>query len=960
MKRAVIVLLILLCLPLAAHAEATEDVRYYSLDKNALGAGSVRIEADRYELSDGTLTRGAYGYDGATAELSPGSTLWTDVSVEQAGWYQIALDYNLPQSSLDEVSLSLKINGKSPFYECRNIPLYAAWEDSPGEYPLDSFGNELVKTPRRVYRWLSVLLNSRSYELSRGLLFPFEAGSNRIEITISSQPVVIGAITVQAPAEPPAYRDYRAALPTLSSPPEKCLVTVEGESYSEKNHSYIRAQTSSNPNLFPYETGCMKVNALSEEGWYWPGEGVTYTFAVPEDGDYRIAVKSLQPGKDFPVFKNILIDGETPFAGLDSYAFDYTGGSEYKNHYLMADGEPALFRLSGGEHTITLTSTAQKSYEYYERLTAVMKDMSDVALDIRMVSGGSVDEYRDWDIEEYLPNLSERIEAQADELQSVYEALGGFTDKEPAVLSPLRVAATRLRHFAQEPDELVNSLGIYAEGTGSYAGSIATYLSEMLCQNMSIDRIYVLTPDQEAPAAMLGFFPSVSAAARNFLYSFKSNANYSQQQSQEGVLNVWMGRNIGYVQQMRLFIDQDFTPSTGIPVQISAMPDESKLLLAVSSGLGPDVVLSGSNYRPFDFALRGALLDLRQFDDFGEVIQAFNSETLVPFCINDSCYGLPETLSFQLMFYRKDVMEKLGLKVPETWDDVISILPTLERYGMDFGTQLASAGASKHFGVTIPFIQQFEGRVYADDGSAVALGDHNTIRAFELMCDLYTKYSLPQTVASFYASFRYGTMPIGMSDANTYILLREAAPELSELWSVAPCVGVRNAEGEVLRYQMASATSCFISSDTGMPDEAWTFLKWWMSDETQTRFGQEVRLTYGPDFVWNSANMRAFGAGAGYDEHTLSVIREQFRYIKEIPRNPAYFSVERELSNAWNKVVLQGESVRTAIDYATTQCNRVIAKKLKEFGYMDEAGILIEPFRPISGKDIDAWKEAAK
>ena len=957
MRRATVILLIILALPLAALA-AGDEIRYYSLDKAPRGTGSVRLEADQLVLSDGAITSGAYGYDGPTASLAPRSSARAALTLPTEGWYRIDLDYYVPEESLDDVSVALTINGESPFVECRNIPLPAVWEDEPGDGPTDSFGNEMVKSPRRVFRWQTARLNSRSYELSQGLLFPFHAGENELELTVNGLPLVLGALTVSAPEDAPSYAEYRAALSDLT-PASSAMVIVEGENPTEKNHSYTRAQTSSDPNLTPYEVGRMRVNALSEEGWYWPGEGVTYTFTVPEDGDYRIAFKSQQPEKDFPVFKNILIDDTCPFSELDAHPFDYTGSMEYKNFYIMADGRPALVRLSAGEHTLSLTSTAQITYEYYERLTAVMQDMADVALDIRMVSGGSVDEYRDWRIEEYLPDLGARITAQADELEVICDALAAFTEKEPSVLSPIRVAATRLRYFAENPDELVNSLGIYSEGTGSYAGSIATYLGEMLYQNMIIDRIYILSGEAEPPAPMLSLAASIAESGKNFFHSFMVDNNRSQLQREDGVLNVWMGRNIGYVQQMRLFIDQYFTPQTGIRVQISAMPDEGKLLLAVSSGLGPDAVLSGSNYRPFDFALRGALLNLREFDDFGEFIGVFNPETLVPFCINDACYGLPETLSFQLLFYRQDVLDKLGLGVPDTWDDVIDMLPTLERYGMDFGTQLAAAGASKHFGVTVPFIQQFEGQIYQPDGSGVALGDPNTIRAFELMCDLYTKYSMPQTVASFYAAFRYGTMPIGMSDANTYILLREAAPELSGLWSVAPCVGVKNDQGEVLRCQMATNTSCFIFNDTKMPDEAWTFLKWWMSDETQTRFGRDVRLIYGPDFVWNSANMNAFGTGAGYDEATLAVIREQFKYIREIPRNPAYFSVERELSNAWNKVVLQGEPIRTAIDYATTQCDRVIAKKLKEFGYMDEAGTLLKPFRPIDGSDIEAWKEEA-
>jgi maltose-binding protein MalE len=36
-------------------------------------------------------------------------------------------------------------------------------------------------------------------------------------------------------------------------------------------------------------------------------------------------------------------------------------------------------------------------------------------------------------------------------------------------------------------------------------------------------------------------------------------------------------------------------------------------------------------------------------------------------------YGLPSTLDFPMLFYRKDLFVELGLDVPQTWDDVEDI-----------------------------------------------------------------------------------------------------------------------------------------------------------------------------------------------------------------------------------------------------------------------------------------------
>ncbi|WP_054707425.1 hypothetical protein [Bacillus sp. JCM 19041] len=41
-------------------------------------------------------------------------------------------------------------------------------------------------------------------------------------------------------------------------------------------------------------------------------------------------------------------------------------------------------------------------------------------------------------------------------------------------------------------------------------------------------------------------------------------------------------------------------------------------------------------------------------------------------------------------------------------------------------------------------------------------------------------------------------------------------------------------------------------------DEAWELLKWWMSKETQSDFAQTLQMTYGAEYMWNTANLDAF------------------------------------------------------------------------------------------------------
>ena len=72
-------------------------------------------------------------------------------------------------------------------------------------------------------------------------------------------------------------------------------------------------------------------------------------------------------------------------------------------------------------------------------------------------------------------------------------------------------------------------------------------------------------------------------------------------------------------------------------------------------------------------------------------------------------------------------MDNLALPVPNTWQEVISILPELQRYGMNFYVNLAATGAFKGFGATMPFIYQYGGSIYSKDAFSAAINDPKSI-----------------------------------------------------------------------------------------------------------------------------------------------------------------------------------------------------------------------------------------
>ena len=116
-----------------------------------------------------------------------------------------------------------------------------------------------------------------------------------------------------------------------------------------------------------------------------------------------------------------------------------------------------------------------------------------------------------------------------------------------------------------------------------------------------------------------------------------------------------------------------------------------------------------------------------------------------------------------------------------------------------------------------------------------------------------------------------------------------------------------------------------------------------MSTETQTKYAYMLQNKYGAEYRWNSANLKAF-AQMPYETKDKATIIEQLGAQKELTRHPADYMIERETSQIWNNVVIENDQLIEAIDKATITTNRELTRKLKEFGFYDADGNIVQDY----------------
>ena len=911
-----------------------------------------------YKSGDASLTT-EYGYTGNSDALSipEKGRVELEIDVPQSAVYYMSFDYLANSESILPVEAGIMVNGEYPFYEMRQQKLESQWTAKPDKV-YDSYGNEVVSMPDKVYDWQNKYVQDSTYRYTQPLGIELQQGKNTISIELNEGTLVLGDISLTAKPQVAEYTGSETAA-------GDGFIEIQAEDFLYRNDSAIHATCEYDPDLYPYQAGNRVMNTVDATSFGEGGQEVTYSFNAEKAGNYYIAFHYSQGDKaDFPVFMNVKIDGKIPNTAFENHAFAYE--KKYEMYTMVdSDGNKISIPLEAGTHTISMQISMEPIRESLETIEKIMGRVNDLSLEVTKVAGTNKDKYRDFSLEAYIPGIGDTMTEWADELDQVMENARVYNPKKSkiAAYASVKIAENQLRSLAKKPDELIYRIDELATSTSSVNQHLANLIDSLNGNDFALDSIYLY---QEDSAKQLpknkNIFTKMWLGIVRFFTSFGEQA-YSSTNTNPEHLQVSVNRSRQHLEIMQLLINEQFTPQTGIEVDLSLMPDQTKLVLANASGDSPDVA-TGVNYSiPFELGIRGALKDLTEFDDFAEVAERYNAGLIMPYVIGDRIYALPETMNFQVMFYRKDILDKLGLEVPDTLEDVEAMLPDLQMRGLNFYYPTARTVGMKTFLDTTPILFQSGGNLYDGAIDKATLTSEENVEGFTTLTNLFTIYNLPKDVPNFYQHFRNGDYPIGISDFGNYNMISNAAPEIDGSWGVALIPGVKNADGEVMRYSSAGAESTFLFESTPEREQmAWDFVKWWSSAEVQAEFGQRLQITYGDEYYWNTANAEAF-AQLPWDSDDKEVILEQLEWTLEAPRALASYMVERELSDAYNLVVLgaKSASVRESLDDAQKSVKRETQRKLEEFGYIENGEMVkeyevptVEKVREIIAKSKEA------
>ena len=687
----------------------------------------------------------------------------------------------------------------------------------------------------------------------------------------------------------------------------------------------------------PYSVNKTILNYTGGEAWKTAGQWIQWDFEVPEDGFYNITVKGRQNySRGIVSARRLYIDGVTPFEEAKRVEFEY--GDDWNTMTLSDDeGTPYKFYLTKGAHTIRLEASLGGIGTILRDIEDSTYRLNQMYRTILVYTGSAPDAYRDYKIDQVYPEVLQAMDLEYKRLYKLVDDTVIYTGQKGDQIATVQTLARQLEKFVEKPEKITIEFGSFKDNITAL-GTASMNMSE---SKLDVDYLVVSGTDAEVPVDKANAFQKVWHEVKSFIASYTvdyDSVGDVYEGGDDEVVDVWVltGRDQGTI--LKSMVDDTFTPNTGIKVNVQIVGADA-VLNAVLAGRGPNIALSVGANLPVDYALRGAAEDLTQFDDLDEVLTRFSESSYEQYKLDGALYALPETMTFQMMFYRKDIMEQLELEIPQTWDDLIAILPTIQCNNMSVGIPCAAGSsgvATSDISMYFCLLYQYGGDMYNEKGTKAITDNEEGVAAFADYTEYFTDYGLPQ-VYDFATRFRSGEMPLAIAPFSTYNTLVVSAPEIRGLWEMAVIPGTERVDENGNTYIDRSdfitgaATIMFKEEDESIKQKAWEFMKWWSSADVQVRFGREMEALLGASARYATANREAFNQ-LGWSAENIRVLNEQWDQTVGIREVPGGYFTGRHITNAIRRIIMTGEDPReTILDY-TMDINDELAKKRAEFG----------------------------
>lgn len=859
-----------------------------------------------------------------------------EVDVKTEGMYNILFSYEAISSTQNEIEFKMLVDGEIPFDTCSRLTLSKVWVNKT-DITQDFNDNDIRPGQVESVVWQEKYLVDVDGLYNGALDFYFTKGKHTVTLSSSKAKFALEYFKL---CQEPSIEAYVAPSDSeLSEANGAGVITLEGE----------RADTKSDRTLFPtsdrssYLTSPSdptktKYNTIGKDSWGKSGQSVTWNFHVDKTGYYKVGIRARQNSmRGFYSNRKLYIDGVCPNTESEQLKFHYSSDWTLTVPE-TASGDTVYYYLEAGDHTITLEAVPGEIGEIMDQLDGIVTNINRYYREILQITGPQPDDYTDYNIDVVIPDSIpdfEKYSTQLKDLQKQVDKLMGTGGTEAVTLNDMAII---LDKCVDRPYKIASLMQQIKDNVTALSSWMLTYRE----QPLELDMLQIAAPDSDFASVKESFFASLKFSFLSFIGSFFEDYNsLSENEGEADTLSCWITLGRDQAQVVRAMIENDYNPNAETKIALKLV--QGGILESTLAGKGPDIGLFMGGDYPIQLAARDLIIDISGFDGYEEHIKQFSDDAMTLYTYNGGVYALPVQQTFPMMFYRDDILYEYGIEGStdiQTWDDLISILPTLQRNNLGVGlilpTNIVQNGTTTvptttEVGSTFAMLVLQQGKnFYNEEQTATTFDDQECINAFDMWTEFYTKYSFEQTYDGL-TRFRTGEMPILMQAYTFYNTLHATAPEIKGAWGFTLVPGTKQPDGTISHAANSSGSGAIIFSACKDYDAAWDFIKWFTSTDAQVEYANDIEAVLGTLGRFDTANVEALKQ-LSWTQTELEVLLAQLEQQVEIPIIPATYGVTRNIVNAFRSVVNDADNARDTLMWYNRDINAEIERKREDLG----------------------------
>lgn len=390
------------------------------------------------------------------------------------------------------------------------------------------------------------------------------------------------------------------------------------------------------------------------------------------------------------------------------------------------------------------------------------------------------------------------------------------------------------------------------------------------------------------------------------------SGNNAASDSGSKTLKVWFMGESATVEPIAKMYEEK---NPGVKVEVQAIPWDSahdKLLTAVASKSGPDVIQMGTTWIP-EFAAAGALKDLTPYVEKDANLKPENffdgaNQTTQ---YEGKTVGIPWYVETRALFYRSDLLGEVGYpEGPKTWDEL-----------KDAAKKLVAKGGPGHYAMPIEAKDPIYAAIFAwQNGSDVIDSNRQAqfnqpayVEAINYLKSFYDEGLSPKgTDMDTVAGFKDGTIPMFISGPWMISTVKEKAPEINGKWTVTTLPAKKTNTSSI------GGSDLSIFSYSKNPDEAAKFISFMSTQEAQLKFFETSN---------SMPALKAAYSNEALKDPMIAAFGKQLENTKPAPTVKEWDAISQAFLATFEQITVGGADTQTELDKLNAKANDLLGNK---------------------------------